>query len=581
VTAIAIKAGDKLKLAIEGIEIIQEISNSQLAIADVKVCHTGMNAHEKPFDLDTLKLAEPTLINKFLVAGFNGKDFAGHEVDQLIIGFFPESTNIRYIEENNKHYLVATAIISKVYAYWAYDLFTQGNYKECSMEITVVSAEVKDDGYEWLTAFIFNGVTVLGESHQAACPGSNIQIIQFSTDEMQQYEQLYRCEFSKYKDKLDFTIPEQVRINAKTGLETGGGKSPISRAIAKYLSANTVATPEKVQHIADYYGKARTDKDKLMFGGSDGYEWAMELTQRMKDIQQELNTDEKEANKEKMAINKTEVLAKFGLTANEFREALDMSIRDIKYKSSDDEWSRFWINDYDDAYMYCYDYDDGGTKAIPYSTDEAGNVTADESGIKKARMTYVIVGDETESDTDDETAYCNSLMELAKAIMGGGKGFTSDANTEAVAQEAMNDKEAENNKELIDDNKDKTTDEDTSDSKFEVVRGEMQGTIDVLTTKVAELEKYKFGIEEAQKLAEIEFTLSEVSEFMPEDEINKHKDESKNYTLANLDAWRNGVKANAFNFSKDKKDKKGITRMALPINEPAKNKTTGTIWDKI
>ena len=56
--------------------------------------------------LETIKDAQETLKNKPLVAGFNGYDFEGHEIDEVLIGYFPESSNMRYVKKNGKTYLV-------------------------------------------------------------------------------------------------------------------------------------------------------------------------------------------------------------------------------------------------------------------------------------------------------------------------------------------------------------------------------------------------------------------------------------------------------------------------------------------
>ena len=57
------------------------------------------------------------------------------------------------------------------------------NHKEVSMEIVVIDKEDRN-GETFITSFAFLGVTVLGSAHTAACPGSDIKIIKFSTEKM-------------------------------------------------------------------------------------------------------------------------------------------------------------------------------------------------------------------------------------------------------------------------------------------------------------------------------------------------------------------------------------------------------------
>lgn len=171
-----------LKFAIDKITLI-ELSDSQNALVEVKVCHTGMNAHQLPIPLEALQNASETIINKWLVAGWDGEDFKGHEKDQRIIGFFPKENNFRYIEENGKTYFVANAIISKLYADWAFEIFKEENFRECSMEIMILETQEKD-GFEWIMSYIYNAVTILGKYYKAACPGSSLSVTKFSEEDL-------------------------------------------------------------------------------------------------------------------------------------------------------------------------------------------------------------------------------------------------------------------------------------------------------------------------------------------------------------------------------------------------------------
>ena len=107
---------DKLSFEVQKFSIMDDISDEQFAFVEVYVCHDGNNAHNLPIKLDTIKAAQETLTNKPLVAGFNGFDFEGHEVDEVLIGYFPESSHMHYVEKNGKTYLVAEAIMPKLYA---------------------------------------------------------------------------------------------------------------------------------------------------------------------------------------------------------------------------------------------------------------------------------------------------------------------------------------------------------------------------------------------------------------------------------------------------------------------------------
>ena len=121
---------NKLSFEVQKFSIMDNIADEQFAFVEVYVCHDGNNAHNMPISFETLEKAKDTLKNKFLVAGYNGRDFKGHEKDEMIVGFFPESSKMWFEEMNGRHYLVAEAIMSKIYAKWAYDIFVESNKKD-------------------------------------------------------------------------------------------------------------------------------------------------------------------------------------------------------------------------------------------------------------------------------------------------------------------------------------------------------------------------------------------------------------------------------------------------------------------
>lgn len=176
---------DKFLLDIENFEILpEEYSDEQLATVEIYVCHDGNNRHNVPISREALVRAKDTLKNKFLVAGFDGNDFEGHEPDEMIVGFFPESSKMKLEKRKGRTYLVAQAIMSKVYAKWAYDIFKEkGNQRDVSMEITVLRGQVDEyDNLLTIDEFVFNGVTILGLSHVPACEGSSASIIKFDCE---------------------------------------------------------------------------------------------------------------------------------------------------------------------------------------------------------------------------------------------------------------------------------------------------------------------------------------------------------------------------------------------------------------
>jgi len=109
----------------------------------------------------------------------------------------------------------------------------------------------------------------------------------------------------KYDD-LDFSIPKGVKAQAEQGLrlrtEFGRGGTSVGIGTARYLVANTTASPDKVRHIAKYFPRHEVDlqtqdsRDFLagrtdratngviawkLWGGNAGQRWSSKLVRAM------------------------------------------------------------------------------------------------------------------------------------------------------------------------------------------------------------------------------------------------------------------------------------------------------------
>lgn len=84
------------------------------------------------------------------------------------------------------------------------------------------------------------------------------------------------------------------------------------------------------------------------------------------------------------------------------------------------------------------------------------------------------------------------------------------------------------------------------------------------------LKEFKDKTDTEKKSFEIDTVLKEATDAgMPEDELENCKMEAANYSLENIDAYKNMVKAKAFKyFGKKKTAKSGVTRIGLPFTAP-------------
>lgn len=374
----------ELSFEVEGFNVIDDYSDNQLAIVEVYVCHDGNNHHNMPIDLSVIKKAKRTLKNKFLVAGFDGDDFEGHEPDEQIVGFFPESSEMKFVEKDGRTYLVAQAIMSKVYAKWAYDVFVddENNYRSVSMEITVLGTEVNDDdGLEHITKFVFNGVTLLGESHMPACEGANASIIKFSKENaLKVYSKRLKNSDKIKKDFVrDMELAEGLR---KEESEKMDEKEKVVETVEDEEVETLVAEKEKEEEEQEE--KPNSDDDTYMEDEKCECEEDKMSEDEKSDEEsdEEENEDDKEDDDDKdeedMECEKDFESLTVEQKYEVFRSAVKESLNGCGY-----------LETYDDEYLYIYDYCENNTFRYSYTLDGT-NCTIDvDSKTRVMRGGYV------------------------------------------------------------------------------------------------------------------------------------------------------------------------------------------------
>lgn len=359
----------KLSFEVEGFSVLDDYSDSQLAIVEIYVCHDGNNAHNMPIDLSVLKKAKKTLKNKFLVAGFDGIDFEGHEPDEQIVGFFPESSEMKFVKKDGKTYLVAQAIMSKVYAKWAYDVFVNDdeNQRAVSMEITVLSTKEEED-LVYITEFVFNGVTLLGETHLPACEGASASIIKFSKENaLEVYsKRLKNSDQIKKNFVKDMELAEIQRKEERETMENEENKvvETVEEEVVETEVIEEVENTEEVKEVnaTEEFTEKDSDEDTYMeedeVEKEDEEETDEEKSDEETDSKEDEVEDDKDEKEEEMECNKNFESLTVEQKYEVFRSAVKESLEACGYLES-----------YDDEYVYVYDYCEGNTFRYSYTLD--------------------------------------------------------------------------------------------------------------------------------------------------------------------------------------------------------------------
>jgi hypothetical protein len=103
-----------------------------------------------------------------------------------------------------------------------------------------------------------------------------------------------------------------------------------------------------------------------------------------------------------------------------------------------------------------------------------------------------------------------------------------------------------------------------------------------------ELREFKASVDTAKFNFEVDSLLKDLQDsvVIPDEELENMRERSKEFTLENIDIWKNECKATAFSFavkpnkSKEKDNGNGVTRVANPWIDKDKN-TRKSVWENL
>ena len=174
---------------------------------------------------------------------------------------------------------------------------------------------------------------------------------------------------------------------------------------------------------------------------------------------------------------------------------------------------------------------------------------------------------------------------------------SSNENVDNAAMEALNEKSAEDNKELAEENLENPEEVNTSEvglsesedkdtiimsmkqemSDLQEKFSKMESDLEAYINENTKLKEFKASIEKQNKEFAVETTLTEVLSILSSEEIDSCRLSSEKFSLDDIDIWKNEVKAKAFNFSKGIPEKKPFIQVAFPTSDKPKSGTG--LWD--
>lgn len=466
------------------------------------------NSHKLEIDDKTLRKYAPTILGNFLVAKLDGHDATTHADSEVEFGYFPIEQEIEFVEKDGITKAYAYAVISKMYGKDFNAIFEGDNFRNTSVEMSVVTENDEDEGK--VESFDIYALTCLGKTTDGSCPDAMMTMVRFSKDEAESFftESTILSELEKFVENRKKSMAEKYvshPINASKDAiyegEWDGNKA--KQDLVKEKNYKTLAPKVCLRLEPGWEDREVTKLGYPVMGLYDG-EWrysAKALASAQGYAEKE---NETEVLKKIKAIKK-----KLGLDDSDGKEETKMAEKDTEKVNMEEETK---VDETKETEM---------AESEPETTEKKKDETLSEPECEEH---------ENEPEHEDFEAKCAQLT-----------------------------KDIEERDNII-----MQKDEELKQCQ----------------TELAELREYKRCMEASQLACKVEAALSEIKGFASESQIDAFREEGKNCTLDNIDAFVNKVKATCFDATKGNLSKSddGMFKFSIPAQIEKKSES---VWDRL
>lgn len=561
-----------VKFNIESIANYSGDDNPEFAVMRLNFLSDGHNQHGIPITTELLKKYAPTILGKPIVARYDKttRDVEGHETDEVIVGYIPTNAEITYEETDNGLFACVDGLISKLYATDVYEIYKTKNYRAVSIEfLTNWSSENENE----LESFNITGVTLLGLKYNPSCTLASSKIVQFSIDQANALydDYIQDSELFAFADKKKAKMEGKTyKINTEELKETPWGDVDKTKLRNVIMSASNRANLVKKVYLKIESGWEESPSSKLQYPvmelvGDTFYYNRYALSSAMAYAKQNNETevisklnklykqfdlidDSKGSENKKMSTKKFEI---------EGREAWGDVIKQVQSHEGD----KAYVDSIEkDHIIYTIDN-------VRYRVEADVEVGEDDKTVhatikwntkKKDADQKMATKEKMDDDIDDDDDDDDNKPKEGQ--------MSSDGNVDPSAIATNREKEAKVNKELAEQLK----------AKEDIIMGQEQ--------ELQELREFKANIEKQQIQQEVAETMDEVVGLIDKEMCDTLKEEGLKCTMESLTAWKNKVKAEAFDKASQKKAQSqkfsgGIWRMASPHNDIDDKSKSKSIWE--
>ena len=608
-----------LNFEISNVQIVENSAQSKFAILQVDVCRSGNNTHRLPITKEAIQDSAVSVkgVPILTKVRYDGKDFMGHEIDEIAVGYFSENEPQLVEGDDGELYIRTTAKIWKAYFDNVVEILKNKEGKtDVSMEMQVLKGKEAtpfEDGL--IELFCIIGVTLLGVN--PSIKGAKATVLSFSElKRIEDEEDTVVGRLQQFANSRK-NMAQSYSVNETTLKDTAWGDVDKTELRNKVMEAmNRDMLVHKVYALVeDGWQDAPSEhlKYPLMelvgdtfyynrYALASALAYAKQenegsVVSKVESLYKKFNLDDKEDNdmaeKKFTDLSFEEIDAsvmKFGELNG--RKIYDEVIKKIKEKLGDHMFvkgiydNKIVVEDYDkkelvdipakikvgkddEAMSIEIDYDKMKKSTVQHDfADDGDDHDDDAKEIKKTKKDSVPNDDDNEGSDEDTEEFCKEFAaELSKVVK---MGLDAQAYAGAMLQmlRAETIDEIRAAKMLGD------------DEEMNII----MDTICDMACERFELREYKCAKEKEECSQQIARALAEVKgDISDEDfaEFQKKADECQFADQAS--ELITTIKAFAYEKSKGKKVKfsqeDGIIRMSLPIEKDTK--PTGDVFDRI
>lgn len=548
-----------------------EDENPDYGILRLNFLSDGYNAHNIPITTELLKEYAKTILGKPIVAKYDTiiDDFRGHETDEIMVGYVPETAEVEFEESDNGLFACVDGLVSKLYATNAYELYSTNNQRAVSVEMNLVWS---DESEEVLEAFNIRGVTLLGLDINPSCALASSTMVRFSLDDVNSY-------YAKHKNNLtlnEFAERRRIKMESKTYKvnttelkETPWGDVDKTAMRNKIMEASNKASLVKKVYmlVEDGWEDAPSEHLKYpvmelvddtfyynRYGLSSALAYAKQegeddVVAKIEKIYDKFDLDDEDKEDE------SKMSEEIKFAAVEIGD-LWCQLTDTLYKKLDWEWYVDGIYEESNQKFVIVKNRAAESYRIDFSLTEDGLTLAEE--MEKVKIEF--------TPTEETMKF---------AVAEGYEKFTKFADDEPDDDSKEDDDEPDDE----DDDKAKMSDEEMM-SKIEELTQSLADKDEIIMGQEAELEelrKFKENVEEQTIKATVDETMSSVQKELSADQFEELQTEGMGCKLSELDGWKNKVKAVAFEMMSHNKDTKvEMWRVGSP--QKAQQQQGNSMW---